>query len=177
MLRALILAATLALTSLFTIPAHADRHDVNAWGQPQSFAPVHLKRAKHVRTRHERATRHARSTVRQSYASGEAQIVAHPAGCPSRAFCGCGVALHVFGRPVRELWLASNWFAFPRAHAAPGMVAVRRHHVMAILTAYDDNTAIVYDPNSGGHQTRIHRRSLAGYVVVDPRAGRRYAVR
>jgi hypothetical protein len=26
----------------------------------------------------------------------------------------------------------------------------------------------VYDPNSGGHQTRIHARSLAGYTIVNP---------
>lgn len=103
---------------------------------------------------------------------GTGQVVAHPAGCPSRAFCGCGVALHVFGKHVRSLWLARNWFKFPAAAPAPGMVAVRRHHVMAILQAHGDGTATVYDPNSGGHRTRIHRRSLAGYSVRNPNGGR-----
>ena len=57
-------------------------------------------------------------------------IVEHPPGCPSRAFCGCGVALRVFGRHVRSLWLAANWFKFPPAHPAPGMVAeIGRAHV------------------------------------------------
>ena len=54
------------------------------------------------------------------------QIVTHPVGCPSRAFCGCGDAVRVFGRPIKELWRAANWFRFPRAAPAPGMVAVRR---------------------------------------------------
>lgn len=96
------------------------------------------------------------------------QIVSHPHGCPLRAFCGCGVAVKVFGRPIRELFLAANWFKFPRAHPAPGMVAVRNHHVMYIV-AYDGNgNATVYDPNSGGHKTRVHSRSLAGYRIVNP---------
>lgn len=100
-----------------------------------------------------------------------AQIVGHPGGCPTRAFCGCGTALHIFGRHVRDLWLARNWFRFPRAAPAPGMVAVRRHHVFAIVEVHDDGTVTAYDPNSGGRKTRLHRRSLAGFVVVNPRAG------
>ena len=66
----------------------------------------------------------------------------------------------------------SNWFKFPHAHPAAGMVAVRNHHVMYIM-AYDGNgNATVYDPNSGGHQTRIHTRSLSGYSVRDPHGSR-----
>ena len=101
--------------------------------------------------------------------TASAQLVAHPAGCPWRAFCGCGVSVKIFGHPVRDLFLASNWFRFPRAAPGPGMVAVRRHHVMAILAYNGNGTATVYDPNSGGHATREHERSLAGYTVVNPR--------
>ena len=100
-----------------------------------------------------------------------AEIKPHPAGCPRIAFCGCGVSVEIFGRPIRELFLARNWFKFPRARPAPGMVAVRRHHVMAIRAVDANGNAIVYDPNSGGHKTRIHQRSLAGYVIVNPRGG------
>ena len=100
-----------------------------------------------------------------------AQIVTHPAGCPSRAFCGCGVAVRVFGRPIRELWRAANWFRFPRAAPAPGMVAVRRHHVFVLEQALGGKTWLTYDANSGGHATRIHARSIVGYVIVNPRAG------
>jgi hypothetical protein len=110
---------------------------------------------------------------RQRMAGGD-QIVGHPSGCPYHAFCGCGVSVKVFGHPVRELYLAANWFRFPRAAPAPGMIAVRfgGHHVMYII-AYDGNgNATVYDPNSGGHQTRIHQRSLSGYSVRDPHGAR-----
>ena len=95
-------------------------------------------------------------------------VVSHPPGCPHRAFCGCGVSVEIFGHPIRDLFLARNWYKFPRAHAAPGMVAVRRHHVFAIRAIDANGNAIVYDPNSGGGRTRIHTRSLAGYVIVNP---------
>lgn len=112
--------------------------------------------------RHVERTRHRIITAR------EVQILPHPPGCPPVLFCGCGVALHIFGKPVRELWLAANWLRFPAAQPAPGMVAARKGHVMAILRPFADGTAIVYDPNSGRRLTRIHRRSLAGYHIVNP---------
>lgn len=108
-----------------------------------------------------------RSAKHESW-HGSGQIVAHPAGCPHIAFCGCGTAVRIFGAPIRSLWLAANWFRFPPAEPGPGMVAVRRHHVFAIL-AYQDGLALAYDPNSGRHLTRIHWRSLAGYSIRNPR--------
>ena len=92
----------------------------------------------------------------------------HPAGCPATAFCGCGVSVRVFGHSVRDLWLAANWFRFPRTSPHAGAVAVRQHHVFYIEQAYGDGTVLAYDPNSGGHQTRVHRISLAGYTIVEP---------
>lgn len=107
----------------------------------------------------------------------QVQFLAHPAGCPRTKFCGCGVAEHIFGSPIRALWTAASWLAFPRTQPAPGMVAVfGRHHVAAIEQTYSDGTAILYDPNSGGHQTRLHRRSIRGAVIVNPH-GSRYAAR
>lgn len=96
------------------------------------------------------------------------EIVDHPAGCPRRSFCGCGTALHIFGHQVRDLWLAANWFRFPASDPGPGKVAVRRHHVFAILKDLGGGRVLAYDPNSGGHKTRVHVRSLSGYRVVDP---------
>lgn len=98
-------------------------------------------------------------------------IVDHPAGCPRRAFCGCGAALRVFGSPVRSLWLAANWFRFPRAAPGAGMVAVRRHHVFVLEQHLGGTTWLAYDANSGRHATRIHARSIAGYTIVNPHAG------
>ena len=97
-------------------------------------------------------------------------IVSHPPGCPSRAFCGCGASVEVFGRPVRSLWLAANWYRFPRSYPAPGMAAVRRHHVFVLRQHLGGNVWMVYDANSGGRATRVHPRSIAGYTIVNPRA-------
>lgn len=96
-------------------------------------------------------------------------LLPHPAGCPRRAFCGCGAAVEVFGRPVRDLFLAANWFRFPPSTPAPGRVAVRRHHVFVIKQVLGAGLVLAYDANSGGRQTRLHVRSLAGFSVRDPR--------
>jgi hypothetical protein len=100
----------------------------------------------------------------------QAQVLPHPAGCPRRAFCGCGAAMEVFGQPVRGLWLASNWYKFPRSAPAPGMAAVRRHHVMILKEHYSGDVWWVYDANSGGGLTRHHLRSIRGYTIVNPRS-------
>lgn len=104
-------------------------------------------------------------------ASKAVQIVAHPEGCPRSLFCGCGAAVRIFGKPIRDLWLAANWFRFPKAAPGPGMVAVRRHHVYVIEADLGGGKVLAYDANSGGGKTRIHMRSLAGYMVVNPRGG------
>lgn len=104
------------------------------------------------------------------------QLLPHPVGCPARAFCGCGASIEVFGKNIRELWLAAAWFKFPAASPAPGMVAVRRHHVFVIRELRGSGIVLAYDANSGGRRTRLHLRSLAGYRVVNPHGGRsRYA--
>ncbi len=105
----------------------------------------------------------------QSYTpSHSASVVSHPSGCPGRAFCGCGASVRIFGKPVRSLYLAANWYKFPRTSPAPGMVAVRRHHVFVLESHLEGSTWMAYDANSGSGKTRIHARSLAGYTVVNP---------
>lgn len=107
-------------------------------------------------------------TDRAGRALSRAQILPHPTGCPRRAFCGCGAAVEVFGKPIRSLWLAANWLRFPRAAPAPGMVAARRGHVFIIKQVLGGGKVLAYDANSGGRKTRLHVRSLAGFTVVDP---------
>lgn len=104
----------------------------------------------------------------QPRASFSTQVVSHPSGCPRRAFCGCGAALRVFGKNIRELWLAANWYRFPRTAPAAGTVAVRQHHVFVLESHLSGSDWIVYDANSGGGATRIHARSIAGYTIVNP---------
>jgi hypothetical protein len=118
------------------------------------------------------ASRWSVSAARHGEALSRTRIVAHPAGCPRRRFCGCGVSKEVFGKPIRRLYLAANWLKFPRAHPAPGMVAARRGHVFLIKQDLGGGKVLAYDPNSGGGKTRIHVRSLAGYKVVNPHGAR-----
>ena len=104
-----------------------------------------------------------------SFGSGERVIGNRPAGCP-RAFCGCEASLYKFGRIIPELNLASNWRRFPRTAPSPGMAAVRSGHVMILESQVSGNVWNVHDGNSGGHVTREHARSIAGYTIVDPSA-------
>jgi hypothetical protein len=105
--------------------------------------------------------------VREVVPGNERIVSSRPAGCPN-AFCGCEASLYRFGRVIPELNLASNWRRFPRANPAPGMAAVRSGHVMILQQQVAGNVWSVHDGNSGGHVTREHARSLAGYTIVDP---------
>ena len=99
---------------------------------------------------------------------GEGVVGGRPAGCPWR-YCGCGVSLKVFGKIIPKLNLALNWkLMFPRTSPAPGMVAARSGHVFYIESVNSDGSVVAYDPNSGGHKTRVHTVSLRGFTVVDP---------
>lgn len=119
------------------------------------------------------APRHGRAYGRASQGlGGPSRVVDHPAGCPRRLHCGCGAAVRVFGAPVRALWLAAAWFKFPRAAPAPGMVAVRPHHVMVLEGELRPGVWLVYDANSGRGLTRIHARAIAGWTIVNPHGGR-----
>lgn len=115
-----------------------------------------------------RRARHSANLEPRQGRETASQIVPHPAGCPARAFCGCGAAVRVFGSPIRSLWLAANWFRFPRTAPAAGMVAVRKHHVFVLEAHIGGNTWLAYDANSGRHATRVHPRSIAGFIVVNP---------
>ena len=98
-------------------------------------------------------------------------IGGRPAGCP-HAYCGCGASLYLFGKIIPALNRAAEWFRFPRARPAPKMAAVRQHHVFVLESHVEGDVWIVHDSNSGHHLTRRHARSIAGYVIVDPFAGR-----
>jgi hypothetical protein len=99
--------------------------------------------------------------------SDERTVGGRPSGCP-HAFCGCEASLFRFGRIIPQLNLAANWRRFPRATPAPGMAAVRSGHVMILQAHVDGDVWNVHDGNSGGHVTREHSRSIAGYTIVDP---------
>jgi len=102
-----------------------------------------------------------------------AVIGGRPAGCPHR-FCGCALSLHLFGKIVTtpNLNQAVTWArVFPRAHAAPGMVAARSGHVFKLLAHVRGSVWRVWDANSGRGRIRIHDRSIVGYSIVNPHGG------
>jgi hypothetical protein len=96
-------------------------------------------------------------------------IGGRPAGCP-RQYCGCG-AMRYLGLTDKRLWRAWSWVQlFPRAQPAPGMAVVWKHHIALIESMVGPREAVLRDYNSGRGLSRIHVRSIAGAVVVDPRS-------
>jgi hypothetical protein len=113
---------------------------------------------------------------RHAYAQvidGNGNVVGRrPAGCPHN-FCGCEASRYLFGAVSAELNLASNWIRkFPRTSPAPGMAAVRNHHVMVLMSHVGGSDWLVHDGNSGGGLTRDHVRSISGYTIVNPQGSR-----
>lgn len=94
----------------------------------------------------------------------------HPKGCPTNIpFCGCGTAVEIFNAPIRALWLAANWFQFPKAKPAPGMVAVKKGHVFKIEKVLGPKTVLAKNHNSKDHKSYLQVMSLSGYSIVNPR--------
>ena len=102
-------------------------------------------------------------------------VSGRPSGCP-HAFCGCEASLFRFGRIIPQLNLASNWRRFPRVAPATGMAAVRSGHVMILQQHVAGDIWYVHDGNSGGHVTREHPVSIAGYSIVDPSSATSFSV-
>lgn len=137
-------------------------------GQEEFSAP----RSSHIELRRVRGTT-TNSARSQAVLDQKGVIGGRPSGCPRR-YCGCGASLRVFKRIIPHLNLAWNWSNFPRTSAASGMVAVRRGHVFVLESHVSGSTWLVHDSNSGGGKTRIHHRSIAGYIIVNPH-GNSYA--
>ena len=100
------------------------------------------------------------------------RMVPHPAGCPHRLFCACGLAQYWgLGGGLNAVRTWPKVFA--RAFGpSVGIAAVRndRHHVMGIIGGGPGAWEVV-DFNSGGHQSRIYTTAgFSGYFFVDPRS-------
>lgn len=188
--RAVFVAACIAAAPLI-LPSQAEARHLHHTSFHRSYhATAHhsyYRRAyvrgysRHAYFRHSYVRRaYGLQSFRGTYAmatpdGGERVVGSRPYGCP-HAFCGCEASLYKFGRIIPELNLASNWYRFPRTAPAPGMAAVRPGHVMILESQVSGNVWNVHDGNSGGHVTRDHARSLAGYTIVNPVVGStRYA--
>jgi hypothetical protein len=94
-----------------------------------------------------------------------------PSGCPP-LWCGCGLALKLFGKHVRELWPARAWLKCPHVSGpVRGSIAVlsrgRRGGHVGIVRGVDANgNPIIF---SGNHNRRwgtatYPRRRVIAYV-------------
>jgi hypothetical protein len=127
--------------------------------------PVQAEAHPHHRYRHQQFR--SMALFAGDIQTNERIVSGRPSGCP-HAFCGCEASLFRFGRVIPQLNLASNWRRFPRTAPAMGMAAVRGGHVMILQQHVAGDIWYVHDGNSGGHVTREHPRSIAGYTIVDP---------
>ena len=166
------LVAAISLIA-FSFPAQARHHHrYHHHYRNIDQTPVIASQHEHQKPLRSPRVRYSRHTHRRIASGFNGAFLSHPAGCPRIAFCGCGAAVEVFGAAKRSLWLAAAWFHFPHTSPAPGMVAVRPHHVFVLRQHIEGSVWLVADFNSGGHQSRLHARSVAGYTIVNPHATR-----
>jgi hypothetical protein len=168
--------AAILLACLIAFPAHAKvTYDNDGRTVETAQArPDRVRNARAARVNVESSVRVRRDSARHAagaQVSGQAQVIGgRPAGCP-RKFCGCATALKLFGKFRPELHLAANWLRkFPRTSPAPMMAAARSGHVMLLVEHVAADKWKVWDANSGGGLTRIHVRSIRGFVTVNPHA-------
>lgn len=125
------LAALSIVSVVFLVPVKAEAQEL------QDTASYSMRRAHHI--------------------GGVTAMIGRPAGCP-RAWCGCWLALHKFGRNVRHLWLARNWAreGRPAQRGCIGCVAVfargkRGGHVGVVIGWRGENPVI----RSGNHNRGV----------------------
>ena len=94
----------------------------------------------------------------------------HPAGIRRTAFCGAGAHYALTGEIVNGgTWAIADYW--PGHYHGSVPVAHWSGHVAIIRQMYGDGTALMEDYNSGGHQSRLWRRSLAGAQILGGGAG------
>lgn len=116
----------------------------------------------------------AEASPRLDASGNEVQVIGgRPAGCP-HAYCGCGLRKFL-GLDDKRLNLAWNWARlFPRTQPRPRAAAVRRHHVMLLISHVQGSHWLVRDYNSGGGLSRIHVRDVRGFVFVSTGTSHEY---
>lgn len=168
--RGISLAALIAIAVIIAMVAYACFLAV-AKAEPDDRYEFQIRApgSPHVSTRGRAMTAAGHITSFATNQADFAVIGGRPPDCPRR-YCGCVLSLDYFGRVIPHLLVAANWLGFPRAHPAPGMAAARKGHVMKLLAHVRGKEWRVLDPNSGNGLTRIHVRSIAGFVIVNPHA-------
>jgi hypothetical protein len=142
--------------------SRVDRNSIS----PTTTADVRHEHQQKIRTADRASIQYVADTTNND--SHATVVGGRPTDCP-RSFCGCEASRYLFGHVRADLYLASNWLRkFPRTSPAPGMAAVRNHHVFVLMSHVDGNNWLVHDGNSGQGLTREHVRSISGYTVVNP---------
>lgn len=93
-----------------------------------------------------------------------------PAGCPPRRWCGCALAVRIFGEPRRDLWRARNWLRLGRELTGPRVGAIvvfargrNGGHVGQVVEVIAPNQIRIWSGNDRG-QIRESIRSTAGVI-------------
>jgi hypothetical protein len=93
-----------------------------------------------------------------------------PAGCPPRRWCGCALAVRIFGEPRRDLWLARNWLRLGRELTGPRVGAIvvfargrNGGHVGQIVEVMSPTQIRIWSGNDRG-QIRESLRSTVGVI-------------
>ena len=163
--RVLVLGAgclTLANCANGNMSSRVDRNSISA----TTTADVRHEHHQKFRTADRASIQYVADTANND--SRTTVVGGRPTDCP-HSFCGCEASRYLFGQARAELNLASNWARkFPRTSPAPGMAAVRNHHVFVLMSHVDGKNWLVHDGNSGDGLTREHVRSISGYTVVNP---------
>ena len=112
---------------------------------------------------------HSRHHAIDANGNDSVTYLPHPAGCSYLRirFCGCG-ARNALGIDDRRYDVAGYWADHYRGSTP---VASWGYHVAIIRELYGDGTALLEDYNSGGHMSRLHRRSIAGAQILGGSAG------
>lgn len=104
-----------------------------------------------------------------------------PSGCPRALYCGCALAIKIFGRIIPGLNSSGEWpRRFARDVPAPGNVAYNSRrgggHVMQLLSHVQGTVWRVWDPNTRANgrrnQTVIKEVDIRGKTIVNPRSAR-----
>lgn len=99
----------------------------------------------------------ASKAERTGYSTAPGVGGTRPSDCP-RAWCGCWLSKEVFGKNIRDLWVAKNWLKFRKTSPAPGTIAVmgRRGggHVGKVLSV-NGSTVTLISGNSTGRRVAV----------------------
>lgn len=137
---------------------------------PRGRRYKNLSRARKPREARRRVSRRAYVRQRGMAKIARVAISGRPRGCPARSWCGCFMSLHVFGRNLRQLWLARAWASVgrPASGPAPGVIAVyargRGGHVGRVVRVLGPGRIVLLSGNDGG-RVRQRERSTKGIIA------------